>query len=271
MRCSLIVTTYNWPEALAASLHSAFRQVVLPDEIIVADDGSGPATRELIAGLATKSPVPLIHSWQEDLGFRAAMSRNRAIARARGDYLVMIDGDMVLDPHFLADHLHWAAPGCFVQGSRVILDPARSALVKARPDQGPRWYQSGVSNRINGLRLPWLADQVARRACKHLKGIRTCNFALHRQDAYLVNGFNEAFVGWGREDSEFCVRLMNKGIQRRNLKFSGIAYHLHHQENARAALPANDRLLQDAIALKRDWCEQGLNGYPDSPPGPAHR
>ncbi len=40
---SLIVTTYNWPEALGITLFSALKQSRSPGEIIVADDGSAPA------------------------------------------------------------------------------------------------------------------------------------------------------------------------------------------------------------------------------------
>ena len=100
-----------------------------PGEIIVADDGSRSDTGEVVARLAALSPVPLIHSWQEDKGFRLARSRNRAIAKAKGEYIVLVDGDIVLERHFIEDHLGFARPGFFVQGTRVLLSRELSAQV----------------------------------------------------------------------------------------------------------------------------------------------
>ncbi len=119
MKTSLIVTTYNWPEALELSLLSALNQKVLPGEIIVADDGSTDETRVLVEKIAVFSPVPIIYSWQEDKGFRAARSRNKAIAKSSGEYIILIDGDMVLEKRFIRDHLECAKPGHFIQGNAI--------------------------------------------------------------------------------------------------------------------------------------------------------
>ena len=104
MNISLIITTYNWKEALEVALLSAFGQTLLPDEIIVADDGSRAGTGNIVASLAKDAPIPVLHSWQEDKGFRLARSRNRAIAKARGEYIILVDGDVVLEKHFIEDH-----------------------------------------------------------------------------------------------------------------------------------------------------------------------
>ena len=95
MKISLIITTYNWPGALRLSLMSAARQSRIPDEVIVADDGSGNETRELIAEMTSTFPCPLKHAWQADQGFRAAESRNNALRVCSGDYVILIDGDSV--------------------------------------------------------------------------------------------------------------------------------------------------------------------------------
>ena len=75
---SIIVSTYNRPSALSLCLQSIARQIVLPNEVIVGDDGSTDETRELVCKFQKDFPVPLIHVWQEDKGFRLAMSRNRS-------------------------------------------------------------------------------------------------------------------------------------------------------------------------------------------------
>jgi glycosyltransferase involved in cell wall biosynthesis len=256
MRISLIITTYNWRKALEVVLVSALRQTRLPDEIIVADDGSADGTGEMVRNLARQAAVPIHHSWQADRGFRAAMSRNRAIAASTGDYLVMVDGDMVLEPHFIADHLAFARPGFFVQGSRVLLGEKTSRRLLAGETPSLHPLTPGIGNRKNALRLPWLARLLARRR-DGLAGIRTCNFALFRDDALAVNGFDEDFEGWGREDSEFAARLLNKGMGRRNLRFAAVAWHIHHPVQSRASLPANDLLLARTIKEKRTWCTNG--------------
>jgi len=257
MQVSLIVTTYNWKAALALVLASALDQSRLPDEIIVADDGSSDGTGQLIAELAATAPIPLIHAWQEDLGFRAARARNLAIAASRGDYLLMIDGDMLLEPHFVADHLSLARPGFFSQGSRVILDEELSGRLLGGESPAINFFTPGLGNRKNTLRAPWLARLLSE-ASADLYGIRTCNFALWRKDALAVNGFDEDFTGWGREDSEFAARLINSGIRRQNLRFAALARHLHHPIQERAGLGVNDLILARTIEEKRRWCVNGI-------------
>src|SRR4029453_8718614 len=126
MRTCLIVTTYNWPEALHLTLASVARQTRRPDEKIGADAGSGPATRAVIDQWRAAG-LPLQHVWQEDEGFRLARSRNRAIAAARAEYILLVDGDMVLHPQFVADHVRCARPDCFIQGARPQLSAATTA------------------------------------------------------------------------------------------------------------------------------------------------
>lgn len=260
MKLSLIITTYNWKEALEASLDSAFYQTLVPGEIIVADDGSRSDTGDVVERMAACSPVPLIHSWQEDKGFRLARSRNRAIAKARGEYIILVDGDIVLERHFIEDHLGFARPGYFVQGTRVLLSRELSVEVLANSAMLPVCTRRGVENRKNCLRSGVLA-RLFSFTSKSLTGIKTCNFAFYREDAVAVNGFNEEFVGWGREDSEFTVRLLNRGVRRRNMKFNGLAYHLYHPMNDRARLESNDEILRQTIERRLTWCAKGLDQY----------
>ena len=260
MTVTLIITTYNWKEALALSLASVLDQEVLPLEVIVADDGSRPDTGAMIRELAARAPLPIHHCWQEDKGFRLARSRNRAIARARGEYIVLIDGDIILERHFIADHLRAARPGYFVQGTRVLLNQWLTTRVLSQGYLNASFCSQGVENRKNCLRSTILSRFFSLPS-RRLPGVKTCNFAFWREHAIQVNGFNEEFVGWGREDSEFVARLMNRGIRRRNLKFNGLAYHLYHPINARNHLERNDAILERTIREQLTWCEQGLNAH----------
>jgi hypothetical protein len=264
MKISLIITTYNWKEALALSLKSALAQKQKPFEIIVADDGSDDDTAELIRKIAVRASLPIIHSWQEDKGFRLSASRNKAIARASGDYIVLVDGDIVQEKHFIHDHARFAHDGFFVQGTRVLLNKELAQKVLREQSLIRSFCTKGVENKKNCIRSGFLANLFSFKS-KKTQGVRTCNFAFWRQDAIAINGFNEEFVGWGREDSEFTARLLNYGLIRRNIKFNALAYHLYHPMNDRSLLTVNDTILKETIEQKRCWCEKGIDQYLDLP------
>lgn len=258
MTLSLIITTYNWPEALDSVLASVLEQSRLPDEIIVADDGSGDATRNLIAAWQHKSPIPLVHSWQQDLGFRLSESRNKAIKLARGEYIVMIDGDLSLHKHFIKDHLQAATPGFFISGKRVRMTEKLSKAVMSQQSR-PRWFSQGLyRGRCAAIRFPWLSRQLAMTKTESVDSIHGCNMSFWREDALKVNGFNIAFEGWGPEDKEFAARLIHSGVKRKVLKFAGIAFHLYHPESSKAMLEKNIQLFDRCLCERQRRCEFGL-------------
>lgn len=263
MELSLIITTYNWQEALEVALLSALKQTVLPCEIIVADDGSTSETKELVHEFQKDAPVSIYHSWQEDKGFRLARSRNLAISKAQGKYIILVDGDVIMEEHFIEDHLKFRRPGYFIQGTRVLLNRSLSEKVLETKKMGKGFCSKGVENRKNCFRSTLLANLFSL-SSRSLVGVKTCNFAFHKSDALSVNGFNEEFVGWGREDSEFIVRLLNNGIKRKNMKFNGLVYHLYHPMNDRARLSQNDQILEQTISQKLKWCENGITQHFDS-------
>jgi predicted glycosyltransferase involved in capsule biosynthesis len=85
--------------------------------------------------------------------------------------------------------------------------------------------------------------------------------AFWRSDVVAVNGFNEAFESWGREDSEFVVRLLNSGIRRKDLRLGGVAYHLYHDEASRTMLKQNDLLLHNTVTQNLKYCSLGIDQY----------
>ena len=259
---SLLITTYNWEAALALVLASVARQSRLPDEVIVADDGSRAATAELLQRMAADFPVPLRHSWQPDDGFRAARSRNRAIAAASSEYLVMIDGDMVLHPHFVADHLAAAAPGAYVQGSRVLTSARFGERMLADPAMRPGVFSTGIERRRHTLRLPVLSHlylRINRRTAPH--AIKTCNQGWWRDDLLRLNGFDERMRGWGREDEELAWRAHHAGLGCRQLRFSALAFHLHHHERHHGGASANDGYLAQTRAERGVHCADGVDQH----------
>jgi glycosyltransferase involved in cell wall biosynthesis len=257
---SLIVTTYNWEAALDLVLQSVLRQSRLPDEVLVADDGSGPATAELVARYVPRFPVPLRHLWHEDVGFRLTAIRNRALAGAHGSYVLMLDGDMVLHPEFVASHLAFARVGAYVQAGRVLLRQAVTRRLLRGEDVRIRPWTRGIGNRINALHSPTLA-RLYRGPRGPLRRTRGGNMGYWLEDARRVNGYNEDCVGWGAEDVEFAARLQNAGVRRRNLKFGGIAYHLHHETRPAGSEPTNLELYERAVRDKLTRCRNGLDKY----------
>jgi len=260
LSCSLIITTYNWPEALELVARSALRQSLVPDEIIIADDGSDTDTKKVVQGLSGNASAPIIHSWQEDKGFRAASSRNKAIALATSQYIVLIDGDMILHRDFIQDHMRSAEKNHFIQGSRVLLNEHTSIKTLTTKKITIGFFDKGLKNRINAVHNKALSTFFSSTR-NTFKGIKTCNMSFFREDCVRINGFNEDFIGWGREDSEFAARLFNSEVHRISLKFSAIAYHLWHRENPRDFLSANDKLLDRTITGRLKRCKNGIDKY----------
>ena len=259
MQISVIMTTYNRPDALAKVFSGLRRQISLPFEVIVADDGSAPETAALVKKLSGTAPFPVRHVWHADKGFRAAAIRNKAIRRATGDYLVLLDGDCIPDRHFIADHCRLAQRGFFLQGKRVLIEKRRTPAFRfadtATAARKVRlFFSSGIGNCHHLVRLPFFPASSS----KSLSGVRSCNLGLFRDDLVAVNGFNEDFVGWGREDSELVVRLYNYGLKRKNHPFMAVCYHLWHPENDRSHLAVNDALLEKGAASDHYYCRKGL-------------
>ncbi|MBL0937408.1 MAG: glycosyltransferase family 2 protein [Gemmatimonadaceae bacterium] len=260
MRVSLLVATYNWPSALALVLDAVRAQHELPNEVLIADDGSGTPTRDLIARVQSDFPVPLHHVWHEDRGFRAGAIRNRAIARATGEYVLQIDGDIVLHPGAVAAHKRRAKRGTFVQGSRALLSEERTAALMQTglTSLGP--FSAGLSHRLNAWYAPGLAS-LSGGTRDTIKRIRGCHIAFWRDDLVRVNGYDETYEGWGREDSDLTLRLGHAGVIRRNLKFSAVAFHLWHAQNSRDALDRNSARLEEARRERRVRATKGLDQY----------
>ncbi len=241
MRLSLAVTTFERPDALESALESIRRQREEPDEVIVADDGSGAQTRRVIAAFAAASPYPVHHVRQEHEGFRVARLRNLAIARARGDLIVFVDGDMLLHPEFIADHRRHARLGAWTQGVRV---PQRRPALRG----------------LYALHAPRAAAAM-RRFANGFVAVKSCNMAVWRDDLVAVNGFNEEFVGWGPEDKELAARLAHHGVRRQTLLFGGIAWHLHHPPVSRERRAANEAIHARTLAQRLERCEHGLDAH----------
>lgn len=259
-RCSLIISTYNWPKALEIVLLSVAAQKVLPHEVIIADDGSTPETKALIMQFQTDFPVPLRHLWHEDNGMRKSIIMNKAIAAAKYDYIVAIDGDIIIGPHFIDDHLTYAREGQYLFGSRATITKSHLTELFKTKNTAFNFLSSGITKRGRMLRIPVLMalnKPVEAISSKY----RGCNMSFWRSDFIKINGFNESIVGWGKEDSEMVIRLHNAGIRGRRLKFAAIALHIYHPEQSRSRLEANDQIERDTTIKKLTYIENGISQY----------
>lgn len=261
MRISLIISTYNSPAPLEACLRSVSRQSVNPHEVIIADDGSTDSTPEVIGRFKSEVSIPVAHVWQKNEGFRLATIRNKAIAQAKGDYIVQIDGDIVLHPDFIADHASVARRGHFVCGSRVLIQKELTERILSNPSIVVKPWISGISNRKNAIRSPFLAEAVNLLSPSKLK-YRGCNMAFWRSDLLAVNGYDESYLGWGCEDHDLVARLMNHRIKPLQVRHRAICYHLWHPSSKKAdTFQRNNELLEATRRDKRIRSNDGLDKY----------
>lgn len=262
---TVIVSTYNRPDALTAVVEGLFGQTDRDFDIIIADDGSGPPTAACVQALQARSPVPLQHVWHPDDGFRLAMARNRGIAAARGDYLLFLDGDCVPQRDFIAQHRRLAQPGYMVTGSRILLSESFTAeVVAGRADLHRLTFADMVRLRLSGgiskvlqliMRLPDVGRAQDRFSFRRIKG---CNLGIWRADLVTINGFDESFTGWGYEDSDAVLRLYNAGIKRKDGAFATEVFHLWHREARRDSAASNKRIVDARVLDKTVRAARGL-------------
>ncbi|EPS3559853.1 glycosyltransferase family 2 protein [Campylobacter jejuni] len=250
--CALIITTYNQKERLKLVLDSVKNLAFLPNEVLIADDGSKEDTARLIEEYQKDFPCPLKHIWQEDEGFRAAKSRNNAIKASKSEYIILIDGDMILEKDFVKNHLEFAKRKVILQGSRVILNKNESEEILKNNNYSLAFNKKGFKNQrsIFLAKCVYKFSKLTKKFFKKsqlVKGSKTCNMSFYKSDFEAIEGFNEKFIGWGREDSEFVARfLFNDGVFKR-LKFNALAYHIYHEENSKNMLEINHQIYLETI------------------------
>jgi glycosyltransferase involved in cell wall biosynthesis len=265
---SIIVTTYDRADALDAVLRSLSRQADRRFEVIIADDGSGPETATLVRQWQSQLGAPLSHVWQEHHDFRAAEIRNRAIRASKGGYCVFLDGDCLARPDFVAVHRSLAEPGWFVTGNRALLTQKMTERVLRDRVEAEGWgvmrwigerFGGGLNRLAPVLTLPLGLLRKLRPSA--WEGARSCNLAVWRADLDRVDGFDAAFSGWGKEDSDLLVRLLHAGVRRKDGSYATGVLHLWHPAADRSQLASNERKLADVIGSKRIRAERGLSGF----------
>ncbi len=266
---SIIVTTYNWPEALEACLNSLLEQEDKHFEIIIADDGSTQPTQDLISRYIQQTKLTIKHAFHDDQGFRAGTIRNKAVALSEGDYLIFIDGDCTVFPTFIKRHRELAEHGHFVPGNRLLLSREyTSKTLKQKTALHKKnlyfFIWLWIQRKINRL-LPLVYSPFQKFRYRHPKQwekAMTCNLAMYKTDFISVNGFDEEFEGWGYEDSDLVIRLIHNGIKRKEGRFAVPVIHHWHKQNDQSRHDENyERLMQRLNDKDFTQAHIGINQY----------
>jgi len=267
MPVSVIVTTYNRPDALAATLRGLADQTYRPFEVIIADDGSTGETADFIREIADSFPVPLNHVWHPDRGFRAAAITNKAIATSSGDYVILMDGDCIPRRTFIEWHNRLAEPGWMVGGNRILLGEAITNRILKDSIPVHAWPRSkwikprlrGETNRVLPLLFSLPDGGWRRRRPRDWKSLRTFSMAVYRNDLLKVNGLDEAFTGWGSQDSDLIIRLMHSGIRIKSGRHSSPVLHLWHPDQPRDNAQKNREELEKVLKGHRITARKGIS------------
>nr|WP_317630834.1 glycosyltransferase family 2 protein [uncultured Flavobacterium sp.] len=260
MKTALLISTYNWPQALEVIFKSILNQTKMPDQILIADDGSREDTKQVIEKFKNQIKVPVLHFWQEDIGFRKSKILNKAIAGSSADYIIQIDGDCIMHPQFIKDHISHAQKNVYLYGSRVNIKEQAVATIFNKQITNFNLFSSEIKNKTRTLHIPFLSNLYKSHAGISKK-FRGCNVSYWKSDFIDINGYNEDFEGWGREDSDLAIRLGNKGVLAKRLRYAGIVFHIWHKVKSKENLDKNDSIEKQTIANKTVKITNGVNKY----------
>jgi glycosyltransferase involved in cell wall biosynthesis len=273
-KISVVVVTYEWPEALDVVLEALSEQRDRDFEVIVADDGSGPGTAEVVERRRESYPVRLEYVRQEDEGWRQARNRNLGALRAGGDFFVFLDGDCLVRHGFLPAIRRAAVPGWFLASKRLHLSPALTMRVlEARLPvwrwSAARWLlrtprelftshreaaSPGVLLPLRDRRRPWRHGQSEFSPPFDAYGFF---FGVSRVDFERANGFDMRFVGWGGEDEDLAARLRRLGLRGGWPGPAATLVHLWHPVK-KGTMPSNTPLVQATKASDHVEAVEGL-------------
>ena len=271
MAISLIMTTYNAHEWLEKVLWGFQCQTYKDFELLVADDGSGPETAELVKRMQAEVDYELRHVWHEDNGFRKCEILNKAIIASKYDYIVFTDGDCIPREDFLQAHVENRREGHFLSGGAIRLPMNLSRQLSKEDIFSQRAFDKDWLTQ-NGLHQSFLKSLKLTRnktLGKLMNAITPTNASWNggnasawRKDIFAVNGFNEV-MRYGAQDREFGERLMNKGLKGVQLRYAAICLHLDHSRayKNQKDIDFNKALRAKVRAEKISWTAEGLSQH----------
>ena len=267
MHPSVIISTYNSPEWLQKVLWGFECQSSRNFEIVIADDGSGEATRQVIDTFRDKTGMKIIHVWHADDGFQKSAILNKAITSSTGDYLIFTDGDCIPRKDFVDTHVRFAESGRFLSGGYFMLPMPTSKTINEEDIRSGRafdikWLES------NGLPSTFKSLKLTARGWRQafLNFITTTrptwnghNASGWKKDILAVNGFNEE-MKYGGQDRELGERLENAGIRGKQIRYSAICIHLDHKRGYKTeeSIRFNKAVRANTRRNKLTWTPAGI-------------
>ena len=256
---SVVVSVYNQMRELELVLAALAAQSDLAFDVILADDGSMPPAAQLAERLAPSLPFAVRHVWQPDEGFCKARIQNVAALSTSSELLIFLDGDCIPFRDLVAVYRRRALPGEFLAGSVVDLDVATSrALTPASVRSGAHESAVGLGARCVLARRHfvnwWHRGRRQRRP-----RIRGGNFAVAADLFHAVNGFDEVYCGYGKEDTDLRDRMRNAEARGISLWTSARATHLSRKLSPSAARRSPEVLYEQGRVLVR--ARIGLDGH----------
>jgi len=261
----VVISTYNRPKALNLVLQGLSRQKVQARQIVVGDDGSTDETRDVIESWRSQG-LPVEHCWHEDRGYRKSVIMNEAVRAVNQPLCIFTDGDCVPLEGFVRDHVRYAEAGYILAGPRMLANSALTQSLERGEDSclGRSifwWLGQRARGNINRLLpLVHLPDGAWRKSApKKWEWVRGCNFSVETKHVWRVGGFEENLFGWGPDDSDIAVRMINSGVRVKSLRFAAPVLHLWHKEESRVTLEQNLAYLHAALAEKRTRASAGFS------------
>jgi glycosyltransferase involved in cell wall biosynthesis len=268
MEASLIISTYNSVDWLEKVLFGIQVQTYTNFELIIADDGSGAATKELIARFRADFPVPVVHVWQPDNGFQKTKILNKAILASTTDYLIFTDGDCILREDFIAVHMANRQRGFFLSGGYFklplkISQQITQADIRSQNCFSKKWLiGKGLKSQFKNIKLT--SNKRLALLLNFITPTRATwnghNTSGWKEDLVLINGFDER-MGYGGEDRELGERLVNMGLRSKQIRYTAICIHLsHNQEYVSEEIWAlNNSIRRDTRKQRTVRCVYGLD------------
>jgi len=224
---SVVLATFEQPNALAFALLGYGRQSFKDFEVVVADDGSGPATRKIVDEFRALGSFPLKHVRQENAGFRRAKITNEGIRASSGRVILISDGDCVPHRDFVRAHAEACAPGAFCAGGYVRLNPDQSRALTRENVAAGDYEAACTPAELRRFRWTHWKNRWALLFGRLRKPkVYGCNLSADRDVLYAVNGLDENFDGFGKEDSDLRNRLRRHGARPVSLWGKAWVYHV---------------------------------------------
>jgi glycosyltransferase involved in cell wall biosynthesis len=266
MRISVIVSTYESSEYLRKALWGYACQTLMPDEIVVADDGSTASTQTVVAAARSETQCSIEHVWHPHNGFKKPAILNRAILTSTGEYLIFADGDCIPRSDFVAAHARRAARGRFLSGGVFRLPRALNEAIDRENIECGRvfdrhWLTTyGVeTSRLSKIGAPTRLARLLSTLTTTSPTFNGHNSSAWRRDIERVNGFDERMV-YGGLDRELGERLENSGVRGLGVRYEAVCVHLDHDRDYVSAegLAANRDIRRQTRRRRSTWTADGL-------------